>query len=171
MKVVWGIDPGYTRIGWATVAGTSDTWELVAVGVIGLEGLDIQESYAFVFQTFRRLRQYYPPDLVGVEKVVWNRAVTTALRVAEMRGFVKGILLGVMGMDVPIIDVTPTEVKSSVGAEFFGKGKEAVRLGIEALLKNDYHYQSVLHGFVDDGIDAIAVAIAAGDKYAVEGRG
>ncbi len=169
MKTIWGIDPGYTRIGWAVVVGESDVWELVAVGVVGLEGLDLRDSYRLVLEVFSRLSEYYPPDLVGIEKVVWNRAVTTALRVSEMRGFVKGVLLGILALDAPVVEVSPTEVKSAVGAEFFGKGKDAVRLGLSALLRGDY--RGVLEGFIDDGVDAIAVAIAAGDRYAVQGRG
>ena len=169
MKAIWGIDPGYTRIGWAVVVGESDSWELVAVGVIGLEGLSLRDSYSLVLEVFSRLREYYPPDLIGLEKVVWNRAVTTALKVSEMRGFVKGVLLGILAVDAPVVEVTPTEVKSAVGAEIFGKGKDAVRLGLSALLREDYN--RVLEGFIDDGIDAIAVAIAAGDRYAVQGRG
>ena len=89
------------------------------------------------------------PDVVAVERLFFNRNVTTAMSVSQARGVV---LLAAAMRDVPVAEYTPLEVKQAVSG--FGRaGKDQMQRMIQAL------FQLPAPPHPDDAADAVAVAV------------
>ena len=95
------------------------------------------------------LMKEYKPDIMGIEKLFFNRNVTTAIPVGQARGVV---LLAAAKNNIPIVERTPMQIKQDVT----GYGKADKKQVI-------YMVTKLLHlpepPKPDDTADALAVAI------------
>ena len=95
--------------------------------------------------------QEHRPDIVGVEKLFFNRNVTTAMTVSEARGV---ILLAIEKNSVPLLELTPLQVKQAVVG--YGQAtKEQVTYMTQRLLCLEKKPTP------DDAADALAIAICS----------
>ncbi|MBQ5502711.1 MAG: crossover junction endodeoxyribonuclease RuvC, partial [Selenomonas sp.] len=96
-----------------------------------------------------RLIKEYKPDVMGVEKLFFNRNVTTAIPVGQARGVV---LLAAAKNNLPLVERTPMQIKQDVT----GYGKADKKQVI-------YMVTKLLHlpepPKPDDTADALAIAI------------
>ena len=109
---VLGIDPGTGRCGFGVVEKHGTTITPVNYGVIetykdqsDLERLNI------VYEGIAELIATYRPAFMGVETLYFNTNITTGIKVAQARGV---ILLAGYRQNVPIIPVTPLQVKQQL---------------------------------------------------------
>lgn len=91
----------------------------------------------------------YKPDEVAVEKLFFNRNVTTAFAVAQARGVV---ILAAAQRGLPIAEYTPLQVKQAV----VGYGK-AEKRQVQEMVRMFLKLSAVPKP--DDVADALAVAI------------
>lgn len=149
--LVLGIDPGTARTGYGLVEHAADgALRLVAYGVIETRpDRPMGDRLLQLEADLDRLVVERPPVGAGVEKIYFDRNVSTALTVGQARGVV---LLTLARHGIPVDEYTPLEVKQAVA----GNGsadKKQMQAMVRMLLSMEAEPRP------DDAADALAVAI------------
>ncbi len=149
--LVMGIDPGTARTGYGLVRETpAGDLEAVAYGVIETPPHTLPELRLLQLHTeIQQLLLLHRPDSGAVEKLFFQRNVSTAIAVGQARGV---IMLALAQAGLPIGEYNPMDVKLAV-AGYGGAEKKQVQQMVTMLLSLDCIPQP------DDAADALAVAI------------
>jgi crossover junction endodeoxyribonuclease RuvC len=149
--LVVGIDPGTATTGYGFVEETADGGlRAVAYGVIRtLPDLSSQERLLNIYLNLKELLLFHQPESGAVEKLFFQRNVSTAIAVGQARGVVL-LALAETGMDVG--EYTPLQVKQAV-AGYGGADKYQVQQMVKAILSLEEIPKP------DDAADALAVEI------------
>lgn len=148
--LVLGIDPGTATTGYGLVRETSEGIQLVDFGAIITPSTD-DPAYRLLqlHEQLTKLIELHRPDSGSVEKLFFQRNVTTAISVGQARGV---ILLAFAQSNLPVYEYTPLEVKQAVTG--YGRAdKKQIQIMVKALLNLD------LIPKPDDAADALAIAI------------
>ncbi|HEX6270239.1 MAG TPA: crossover junction endodeoxyribonuclease RuvC [Anaerolineales bacterium] len=151
MTLALGIDPGTATTGYGFVRLEPDgSLHSVKYGVI----VTPKESSAparleILYDQLRVLLNEYKPETAAVEKLFFQRNVTTALAVGQARGVV---MLCLQQAGIEAFEYTPNEIKQAV-AGYGSAQKKQVQDMVRALLLLDEIPKP------DDAADALAVAI------------
>ncbi|MDD5438084.1 MAG: crossover junction endodeoxyribonuclease RuvC [Patescibacteria group bacterium] len=159
--LVLGVDPGFGRTG---------------LGVVRIEGskmihvwhscieTDVHEDFACRLQAIRsvldQVVKEYQPEVAVVEKLFFQTNVSTAINVGMARGVV---LLVLADANLPVVELTPNEVKQSVA----GYGS-ADKKQMQAMVTRLLNLKSVPKP--DDAADALAIAMAGGQVFLTQKR-
>jgi crossover junction endodeoxyribonuclease RuvC len=147
---VLGIDPGLAIVGFGFIDRAGNRLVPVQYGSIQTEArIDSGERLLQIYEAANRLIEQYKPQAVAVEKLFFNRNVTTAFSVGQARGV---IVLAAVQHGLQVAEYTPLQVKQAVvgyGQAEKRQVQEMVRmlLGLASIPKPD------------DAADALAVAI------------
>jgi crossover junction endodeoxyribonuclease RuvC len=151
MTLALGIDPGTATTGYGLVRLDPDGGlAAVAFGVISTP----KESSAparleMLYKQLNDLLILHPADTAAVEKLFFQRNVSTALAVGQARGVV---MLSLQQAGLEIFEYTPNEVKQAV-AGYGSAGKRQVQEMVRTLLGMPEIPRP------DDAADALAIAI------------
>lgn len=147
-----GIDPGTAICGYGVVKLERNKLQAIAYGAVQTQAHEaVEMRLNTVFQGIDAVIRQYKPDIVGVEKLFFNRNVTTAMTVSQARGVV---LLAAAQNSIPLLEFTPLQVKQAVAG--YGKAtKQQIIYMTEKLL----NLPTKPHP--DDVADALAVAICS----------
>jgi crossover junction endodeoxyribonuclease RuvC len=146
-----GIDPGTAATGFGLVRqNEAGELEWVAHGALHTQadrpmGPRLEE----LFRSLQTLLARYRPDSAAVEKLFFQKNVSTALAVGQARGVA---LLSLAQAGVPAMEYTPREVKLAV-AGYGSAGKRQMQEMVRTLLGLPEIPRP------DDAADALAVAI------------
>jgi len=150
-QVILGIDPGNARCGWGVIReDDGGELKLVACGCVetpkeALPGERLSE----VYEGISRVIAEYKPDCMAIEKLFFNRNITSAIAVAEARGV---ILLAAQQAGLPVSEYTPSEIKETMTGDGRAKKSDIGRMVVLTLgLKKK--------PTPDDTADAVAIAI------------
>ena len=148
--IVLGIDPGTAATGYGIVERTGSRLRLIDYGCVEtLSTQPLPERLLFIHQAVSELIEAHRPELVGVERLFFNRNVQTAFAVGQARG---AVLLAAAQAGVEVFEYGPHEVKMAVTG--YGRaGKDQVQRMVQVVLG-----MSILPR-PDDAADALAVAI------------
>lgn len=157
--IILGIDPGIERLGWGVIEKISSSEFLridsgVKKTLPSLEkGLRLLEIFNFLDTRIKAQK----PSLLGIERLFFTTNAKTAITIGEVRGV---ILLAAAKYHIPIIEISPPEVKLAV----CGYGK-ANKKDVASMLKLSIALPN--RKILDDETDALALALAAGviNKY------
>ncbi len=151
MTLALGIDPGTATTGYGLVRLEPDGGLLaVSYGVITTpKASPAPVRLATFYEALRALLQEFHPDTAAVEKLFFQRNVSTAIAVGQARGVT---LLALAQAGLQVFEYTPNEIKQAVagyGSADKRQMQEMVRvlLALEAIPRPD------------DAADALAVAI------------
>jgi crossover junction endodeoxyribonuclease RuvC len=146
-----GIDPGTATSGYGIVRLTPETGlELVDFGVISTQpGTPMAERLRRLHEVLVDLIALHRPQDGAVEKLFFQRNVSTALTVGQARGVA---LLALAEYHLPVSEYSPGEIKQAI-AGYGGADKRQVQEMVRALLGMDAVPRP------DDAADALAVAI------------
>lgn len=151
MTRVLGIDPGTATTGFGLVRDLPDgRLEAIEFGIVQTPaGLPAHRRLSLLYRELAQLLLLHRPDSCAVEKLFFQRNISTAIAVGQARGVV---LLAVAEADLDVFEYTPNEVKQAV-AGYGSAGKRQVQEMVRTLL--------VLPEIPkpDDAADALAVAI------------
>lgn len=117
-----------------------------------------------IYDSLLQLIERYKPDAMAVEKLYFNRNVTTAFQVGQARGV---MMLAAEQNHLEIAEYTPLQVKQAV----VGYGK-AEKKQVQEMVRILLNLQSVPKP--DDVADALAIAIChshAGGFYSTLSEG
>lgn len=148
-RVILGIDPGTTRIGYGVIKKTGSTLELLDYGLI--EPGQEESKFNNLDKKLSGLIKKYKPTLAAVEKLYFAKNKKTAMSVAESRG----VLLFILNQHgLKTMEFSPNEVKMAVtGSGTSDKKMVAHYVCLTLKIKK-------VHG-PDDAADALAIAIRA----------
>jgi crossover junction endodeoxyribonuclease RuvC len=149
--LVIGVDPGTATTGYGLVReGPGGGLTVVDYGVI-LTAADtpMPERLVQIHRELGEVIQLHRPESGAVEKLFFQRNVSTAITVGQARGVA---LLALAEGELPVAEYTPLEVKQAV-AGYGGADKRQVQQMVRALLRMDEIPRP------DDAADALAVAI------------
>ncbi|RJE91028.1 crossover junction endodeoxyribonuclease RuvC [Paenibacillus sp. 1011MAR3C5] len=147
---VLGIDPGIAIAGFGFIDKAGHKLTPVQYGAITTEAHTPQEERLVqIYESAGALMDRYKPDSVAVEKLFFNRNVTTAFAVGQARGV---IILAAAQRGLPVAEYTPLQVKQSV----VGYGK-AEKRQVQEMVKMFLKLSAIPKP--DDVADALAVAI------------
>ena len=154
-----GIDPGNAICGYGFVELNGNSLHGAGFGVIKTTpDMRRAERLHVLYEKLNELICDRRPDVVGVEKLFFSRNVTTAMTVSEARGV---ILLAVEMNRIPLIELTPMQVKQAVVG--YGQAtKEQVTYMTQRLLCLEKKPTP------DDAADALAIAICSAHCSSVE---
>lgn len=148
--IVLGIDPGTATTGYGVVRDTASSVEAVTYGVIQTPaGAPMPERLRSIYLALKDLIALHGPDSAAVEKLFFQRNVSTAMTVGQARGVV---LLALAEAGVSVGEYTPRDVKQAV-CGYGGAGKAQVQQMVQAILSLADLPRP------DDAADALAVAI------------
>lgn len=152
---ILGLDPGYGRLGFGAVEVIKGEVGCLGCGVITTPAdkkhaarlLELAEDIEALIKKFK-------PDLIAIETLFFAKNVTTALKVAEVRGV---ILLLAEKAGLETVEVRPNEVKMALTG--YGKAdKKQMQTMITKVLSLPATPQP------DDAADALAIAWTAVGK-------
>ncbi len=151
MKLALGIDPGIATTGYGLIRLLDDGGlQAVTFGVLVTPpNLSVQERLLLRYGDLKELLSKHHPDTAAVEKLFFQRNVSTAIAVGEARGVV---MLAMAEARVPVAEYTPNEVKQAV-AGYGSAQKRQVQEMVRALLGLPEIPRP------DDAADALAIAI------------
>lgn len=149
--LVIGIDPGTATTGYGLVRELKDGGlEAVDYGVILTPaGTPMPERLDQLYQQLNEILLLHQPASGAVEKLFFQRNVTTAISVGQARGVA---LLALAQAGLGVSEYTPMQIKQAV-AGYGGADKQQVQQMVRALLNLDDIPRP------DDAADALAVAI------------
>lgn len=147
---ILGIDPGIADTGYGIISQNTGTLTSVCYGSITTPStVSMADRLVSLEHDLEFIITQYQPQLVAIEKLFFNRNVTTALIVGQARG----VVLLVCGRhQLPIIELTPSQVKQSISG--YGKAdKRQVQMMVKIILNLPELPRP------DDAADALAIAI------------
>lgn len=149
MRII-GIDPGIAIVGFGIVEKQGSQLKPVQYGSIQTEaGLPVPLRLKQIFEAMQSLLHTYQPEEMAVEKLFFNRNVTTAFTVGQARGV---ILLSAELAGIPVYEYTPLQVKQAVTG-YGGAEKKQIQEMVRLLLKLKEAPKP------DDVADALGIAI------------
>lgn len=145
-----GIDPGTAICGFGFVETQGSRLVPHAYGsIITVPEMRMEDRLMKIYDELDAMIKKYQPDIMGIEKLFFNRNVTTAIPVGQARGVV---LLAAAKNQLRIVERTPMQIKQDVT----GYGKATKQQVI-------YMVTKLLHlpepPKPDDTADALACAI------------
>jgi len=151
MTLVLGIDPGTATTGFGLVRERTDGGlEMVAFGIISTPKDEAAHlRLVQLYDEMKKLIKRHKPDSVGVEKLFFQRNISTAIAVGQARGVV---MLAIAQAGLDVAEYTPNEVKQAV-AGYGSADKRQVQEMVRVLLSMPSIPKP------DDAADALAIAI------------
>jgi crossover junction endodeoxyribonuclease RuvC len=151
MTLALGIDPGIATTGYGLVRQLKDgSLQAEDYGVITTSPEEAgPDRLVTLYQGLQSLLLAHKPDTAAVEKLFFQRNVSTAIAVGQARGVA---LLALAQSGIEVFEYTPNEVKQAV-AGYGSAGKRQVQDMVRVLLTLEDIPKP------DDAADALAVAI------------
>jgi crossover junction endodeoxyribonuclease RuvC len=149
--MILGIDPGTATTGFGFVRECRNgDLEAVDYGVILTPpDLPMEKRLLMLYQQLKEKILFHQPITGAVEKLFFQRNVTTAISVGQARGV---ILLAMAEVNLPTAEYTPNEIKQAV-AGYGGADKKQMQVMVKTLLNLETIPKP------DDAADALGVAI------------
>ena len=162
---ILGIDPGTGRCGFGVVEKKGNDIIPIDYGVIEtFKNQTELERLNIIYEGISELIDTYRPHFMGVEALYFNTNITTGIVVAQARGV---ILLAGYRRGIPVINVTPLQVKQQIAGYGRAEKKQVI-----AMIMRLMHISKKINP--DDAADALAIALTAiykkKKKKIVEGR-
>ncbi len=127
-----GVDPGLSRCGYGIVGRIRGGLEVSSAGVIKTPPSDPLASRLWsLFSELRRLMDEAHPDVVVVERVLFQANARTAMAVGQASGVA---LVAAAEAGCPVVQYSPNEVKQAVTG-YGSAGKEQVQRMVQSLLR------------------------------------
>jgi crossover junction endodeoxyribonuclease RuvC len=147
---VLGIDPGLSRCGYGVVERAGRRPRAVAAGVLRTDpALGVPRRLAALQCDLRALLAEHRPEVVAVERVLFQVNARTAIPVAQAAGVA---MAEAVAAGCEVVEYSPNQVKQAV-AGFGGAGKDQIERMVQALLGIATPLRPV------DAADAVALAL------------
>lgn len=158
---ILGIDPGIAIVGFGFIDKQGSKLTPVQYGCIQTEAhTPEEERLLHVYEGMVQLIEKYKPDAVALEKLFFNRNVTTAMSVGQARGV---LVLAAVQKGLPVAEYTPMQVKQAIA----GYGK-AEKRQVQEMTRMFLKLQAIPKP--DDVADALAVAICHAHSYTLNSK-
>ena len=148
--IILGFDPGIAIVGFGVIKKEGNLIRPLQYGSIQTKaGLDIGIRLKQVYDAAKEIIATYQPEAVSIEKLFFNKNVTTAFAVGQARGV---LMLAAVEAGLPIYEYTPLQIKQAI----VGYGR-AEKKQVQEMVKMYLNLKEVPKP--DDVADALAIAI------------
>lgn len=157
-KVILGIDPGTTIMGFGVIIISNRKMKLADLGVIRLEKIkDPASKLKMIFEKTQELVDKHLPDEFAIEAPFFGKNVQSMLKLGRAQGVA---IAAALNRNVPIFEYSPKKIKMSVTGNG-NASKEQVAAMLKQLLSisdlpkfldaTDALGAAVCHHFQDNG--------------------
>ncbi|OEG00188.1 crossover junction endodeoxyribonuclease RuvC [Vulcanibacillus modesticaldus] len=148
--IILGFDPGIAIVGFGVIKKQGNLVRPLQYGSINTKaGLETGIRLKQIYDATKEIINTYKPDAVSIEKLYFNKNVTTAMTVGQARGI---LMLAAVEANLPIYEYTPLQVKQAL----VGYGR-AEKKQIQEMVKMYLNLKEIPKP--DDVADALAIAI------------
>ena len=130
-RIILGIDPGTTIMGYGLIFINENKMELINMGVLNLKKLKTHEDkLKYIFERTLSLIKEYKPDELAIEAPFYGKNVQSMLKLGRAQGVA---ISAALYRDIPIYEYAPKKIKMAIT----GKGtssKEQVASMLKSLL-------------------------------------
>lgn len=131
-KIILGLDPGTTVMGYGVISVKGSKLSAVSMGVIHLHKLESHElKLKRIFEKVRFLVDEYLPDEVAIEAPFFGKNVQSMLKLGRAQGVA---MAAVLMRDLPIKEYAPRKIKQAVTGNG-NASKEQVAAMLKTILK------------------------------------
>lgn len=149
-KIILGIDPGTTIMGYGLVHSNGTKISLITLGVLQLNKYDDHAlRLKKIFERTLGLIDEYKPDELAVEAPFFGKNVQSMLKLGRAQGVA---IAAAMYRDVPIFEYSPKKIKQSIT----GNGN-AAKEQVAAMLKSQFKIEVLPKDL--DATDGLAAAV------------
>jgi len=131
-RIILGIDPGTTIMGYGLISVTGNKIRMLALGVLKLNKYDDHAlRLKIIFDRMISLIEQYHPDEMAIEAPFFGKNVQSMLKLGRAQGVA---IAAALSRSVPIFEYSPRKIKQSIT----GKGaasKEQVASMLTHLLE------------------------------------
>lgn len=149
-RIILGIDPGTTIMGYGIIMVRDKKIELLTMGVLKLHQFSEQEDkLKKIFERAVSLIEEYHPDELAIEAPFFGKNVQSMLKLGRAQGVA---MAAALSRTIPIFEYSPRKIKQSIT----GRGnasKEQVALMLQNLLQFSQSPQYL------DATDGLAAAV------------
>ncbi|MGM0607789.1 MAG: crossover junction endodeoxyribonuclease RuvC [Candidatus Muiribacteriota bacterium] len=147
---VLGIDPGTAIVGFSVLEKKDNNINPLSYGqIVTHKNKSGEERLLEIYDNISEVISRYSPEELAIEKLYFNKNITTAMAVSEARGVL--LLAGVLNR-LRVSEYTPLQIKQAVT----GHGR-APKRDVQQMVKKILNLSEVPKP--DDVADAIAVGI------------
>src|SRR5690554_1698253 len=149
-RIILGIDPGTTVLGYGILKETSKGISLLSLGIVKLGHLSNQAlKLQKIFKKTEALIHAYKPDCMACEAPFYGKNVQVMLKLGRAQGVA---MAAALAHDIPIFEYAPRKIKQSVT----GNGN-ATKEQVSAMLKNLLKFEENPQFL--DATDGLAAAV------------
>lgn len=149
-KIIIGIDPGTTVMGYGVIKVTGKTPEVLALGVLELKKYN--DHYLKLRKIFDRISQLvdtYHPDEMAIEAPFFGKNVQSMLKLGRAQGVA---MAAALNRNIPIFEYAPLRIKQAIT----GNGA-ATKEQVATMLKHMLQFNEIPKFL--DATDALAAAM------------
>lgn len=149
-KIILGIDPGTSVMGYGLIKAKGKQPEMLAMGVIELK--KYSDHYIKLQKIFSRTVQLideYLPDELAIEAPFYGKNVQSMLKLGRAQGVA---MAAALHRSIPIFEYAPRKIKIAVT----GNGN-AAKEQVAAILKGMFKFKEIPH--LLDATDGLAAAL------------
>lgn len=149
-RIILGIDPGTTVMGYGVIGVSGRTIGLIAMGVLKLNRCDDHPMrLRIIFDRMISLIEQYHPDELAIEAPFFGKNVQSMLKLGRAQGVA---IAAALSRSIPIFEYTPRKIKQSITGKG-GASKEQVAAMLVHLLKITENPETL------DATDGLAAAV------------
>ena len=149
-RIILGIDPGTTIMGYGVICITGTQMTLLAMGVLKLNKYDDHPlRLKIIFERMISLIEQYHPDELSIEAPFFGKNVQSMLKLGRAQGVA---IAAALSRSMPIFEYSPRKIKQSIT----GKGA-ASKEQVAAMLMNLLHITDLPETM--DATDGVAAAV------------
>lgn len=150
-KIILGIDPGTTIMGYGVLRIVGTAVKMDAMGVIDLR--KIQDPYLklkHIYQRVQGIIDSYLPDEMAIEAPFFGKNVQSMLKLGRAQGVA---MAAALSRDIPITEYAPLKIKMAIT----GNG-QASKEQVAAMLQRILHFSKEEMPTFLDATDGLAAA-------------
>lgn len=148
--IIIGFDPGIAIVGFGVIEKQDNQIRTKQYGSIQTRAeLETGQRLKQIYDSATEIIKMYKPEAISIEKLYFNKNVTTAMTVGQARGV---LMLAAVEAGLPIFEYTPLQIKQAL----VGYGR-AEKKQIQEMVKLYLNLKEVPKP--DDVADALAIAI------------
>ncbi len=131
-RIILGIDPGTTVMGYGLICDHARKPELITLGVFELGKIkDHFIRLREIFENTIQLIDRYHPDELAIESPFYGKNIQSMLKLGRAQGVA---ISAALSRDLPIFEYAPRKIKMAITGEG-GASKEQVATMLEKLLE------------------------------------
>lgn len=149
-KIILGIDPGTTLMGYGIIKGVGKDPVYMDMGVVDLrKGGDHYMKLRQIYESTIGLMEKYLPDEVALEAPFFGKNVQSMLKLGRAQGVA---MAAVLTRDIPVFEYAPRKIKQSITS-----AGDASKEQVAGMLARMFNLKELPKNL--DATDGLAVAV------------